>query len=45
MAYAGGATWVILRVIGLMTQLRVKPEHERVGLDIAEHGEMLSPGA
>jgi ammonia channel protein AmtB len=25
--------------------LRVKVEHEEVGLDIAEHGEMLSPGA
>ena len=45
MAYAGGATWVILKIIGLMTSLRVKAEHERVGLDIAEHGEMLSPGA
>ena len=45
MAYAGGATWLILRAIGLVTKLRVKAEHERVGLDIAEHGEMLAPGA
>ncbi len=45
MAYAAIATWLILRVIGLVTKLRVKAEHERVGLDIAEHGEMLSPGA
>jgi len=45
MAYAGVATWIILRLIGLVTRLRVKPEAERVGLDIAEHGEMLSPGA
>ncbi len=45
MAYAGGMTWVILRAIGLVMGLRVKAEHERVGLDIAEHGEMLSPGA
>jgi Amt family ammonium transporter len=45
MAYAGGATWLILRVIGLVMKLRVKAEHERVGLDIAEHGEMLSPNA
>jgi ammonium transporter, Amt family len=44
-AYAGIATWVILRVIGLAMALRVKVEHEEVGLDIAEHGEMLSPGA
>ena len=45
MVYAGAGTWVILRGIGLVTSLRVKAEHERVGLDIAEHGEMLSPGA
>jgi Amt family ammonium transporter len=45
MAYAGGMTWLILRLIGLVMRLRVKTEHERVGLDIAEHGEMLSPGA
>ena len=44
MTYAGVATWLILRCIGLVTRLRVKSEHERVGLDIAEHGEMLSPG-
>ncbi len=44
MAYSGVATWIILRLIGLVMRLRVKAEHERVGLDIAEHGEMLSPG-
>jgi ammonium transporter, Amt family len=44
MAYAGGMTWLILRLIALVMRLRVKAEHERVGLDIAEHGEMLSPG-
>ncbi len=45
LAYAGVGTWIILRAIGLMMSLRVKVEHERVGLDIAEHGEALSPGA
>jgi ammonium transporter, Amt family len=44
-AYAGVATWIIMRGIGLAMALRVKVEHEEVGLDIAEHGEMLSPGA
>jgi ammonium transporter, Amt family len=44
-AYAALATWLILRGIGLVMPLRVKVEHEEVGLDIAEHGEMLSPGA
>jgi Amt family ammonium transporter len=45
MAYAGGATWLILRLIGLVTPLRVQADQERVGLDIAEHGEMLAPKA
>jgi Amt family ammonium transporter len=45
MAYAAGATWLILRLIGLVVRLRVRAEHEKVGLDIAEHGETLSPGA
>lgn len=45
MAYAVLATWLILRVIGLFTKLRVKAEQEQVGLDIAQHGEMLSPNA
>jgi Amt family ammonium transporter len=45
MVYAGVGTWIILRAIGLVMSLRVKVEHERVGLDIAEHGEALSPGA
>jgi ammonium transporter, Amt family len=44
-AYAALATWIILRGIALVMALRVKVEHEEVGLDIAEHGEMLSPGA
>jgi ammonium transporter, Amt family len=43
-AYAGLATLIILRLIGMVMPLRVKVEHEEVGLDIAEHGEMLSPG-
>ncbi len=44
MVFAGVMTWLILRLVGLVMRLRVKAEHERVGLDIAEHGEMLSPG-
>jgi Amt family ammonium transporter len=43
--YAGAATWVILRLIGLIVPLRVDAEQEIVGLDIAEHGEMLAPNA
>jgi Amt family ammonium transporter len=43
MAYAGGMTWLILKTIGLFVRLRVDAEQERVGLDIAQHGEMLAP--
>jgi len=43
--YAGGMTWVILKTIGVFFRLRVDAEQERVGLDIAQHGEMLSPNA
>ena len=45
MAYAALATWLILRVMALFGSLRVGAEQERVGLDVAEHGEMLSPEA
>ena len=45
MAYAGIATWVILKLISLFGRLRVSPAEEKIGLDIAQHGEMLSPMA
>ncbi len=45
MAYAGGATWIILKVIGIVLTLRVDAEAEKVGLDVAQHGEMLAPNA
>jgi Amt family ammonium transporter len=45
MAYAGGMTWLILRLIGMFMRLRVDSEQEKVGLDIAQHGEMLAPNA
>jgi ammonium transporter, Amt family len=40
--YGAGVTWLILKLIGMCIRLRVTPEEEKVGLDIAEHGEMLS---
>jgi Amt family ammonium transporter len=43
MAYAGVATWVILKVLSLFMKLRVGAAQENVGLDISEHGEMLAP--
>ena len=41
MIWAGGGTFVILKVIGAIVPLRVKPEDEVVGLDVAMHGELL----
>jgi Amt family ammonium transporter len=43
MGYAMLATWLLLRVMVAFAPLRVDAEKEKVGLDIAEHGEMLSP--
>jgi Amt family ammonium transporter len=43
MAYAGAATWIILKVIGLVFNLRVDAAAERAGLDVSQHGEMLAP--
>ena len=45
MAYAGAATWIILSLIGVVMNLRVDAESEKVGLDVAQHGEMLAPNA
>ena len=38
-AYAGAVTYVLLRVLDLTMGLRVNPEQEDEGLDVAEHGE------
>jgi ammonium transporter, Amt family len=43
--YAGAMTWLILKGIGHFMPLRVGSAEEKVGLDIAEHGEMLVPQA
>jgi Amt family ammonium transporter len=45
MAYAGVATWIILKLISVVLSLRVDAESEKVGLDVAQHGEMLAPNA
>ena len=39
MAYAATVTWFIL----MFTKLRVGEVEENVGLDISQHGEMLTP--
>ena len=38
-AYAVIATFVIVKVVGLILGLRVKPEAEEMGLDLSVHGE------
>jgi ammonium transporter, Amt family len=45
MLYAGAGTFVILKTISMFTRLRVDAQSEAVGLDIAQHGEMLQPNA
>ena len=41
MLWAGVGTFVILKVIGAIVPLRVKPEDEVMGLDVSLHGESL----
>jgi len=42
MAYAAAATWIILLVVKPLAGLRVDSDSEKVGLDVSQHGEMLS---
>ena len=37
--FAGGATFVILKVVSALVGLRVSEEDESVGLDLTQHGE------
>ncbi len=39
LVYSAVLTWVILKLVGLLLPLRVSPEDEAQGLDIAEHDE------
>ena len=41
LAWSGIVTFVILKVINFFVPLRVREEDERVGLDLALHGEQL----
>jgi ammonium transporter, Amt family len=40
-AWSGVATFVLLKLIGLLVPLRVSKEHEIEGLDVTQHGEAL----
>jgi ammonium transporter, Amt family len=39
--WSGAATFLLLKVIGMITPLRVTHEAEREGLDISQHGESI----
>jgi Amt family ammonium transporter len=39
--WCGAATWVLLKAVAAIVPLRASPDDERVGLDIALHGEAL----
>ena len=41
MAWSGIATFVLLKVVDLLTNLRVASETEQIGLDITQHGESI----
>jgi Amt family ammonium transporter len=40
-AWSAAATFVILKLVGLVVPLRVSDEDERVGLDVRMHGESI----
>ena len=40
-AWSAVATFVILKLVGLVTALRVTPEAEQMGLDVTLHGESI----
>ena len=40
-AWSGICTFVILKVVGFVTELRVTPEAEQMGLDVTLHGELI----
>ena len=39
MAYSGGATFAILKVLAVVMPLRITDRHEKLGLDVSDHGE------
>jgi len=41
LAWSGGVTFILLRLVSLFVPLRVSRERELEGLDISQHGEAL----
>lgn len=42
--FAFGGSFIIYKITGLITRLRVSPEDEQVGLDLSQHGETMRIG-
>lgn len=40
-AFTFGGTFLLFKLTGLMTRLRVSPDEERIGLDLSQHAESL----
>jgi Amt family ammonium transporter len=40
-AWCAVGTWIALRIVDAVVGLRVSPEQEREGLDVALHGEAM----
>jgi Amt family ammonium transporter len=43
MVYTAIITWTVLKVTDIVIGLRVSEKQEALGLDLAQHGEMLTP--
>jgi Amt family ammonium transporter len=41
LAWSGGVTYALLKLVSAFVPLRISREHELVGLDISQHGEAL----
>jgi Amt family ammonium transporter len=41
LAWYGGVTFVLLKLVSALVPLRISREHELEGLDISQHGEAL----
>jgi Amt family ammonium transporter len=36
-------SWIIFKITGMITRMRVSPDDERIGLDLSQHAESLEP--
>jgi len=38
-----GGSYIIFKITGLITHMRVSPDDERLGLDLSQHAETMEP--